>query len=450
MPPGIGYPDPNDPFGLRQKVQMGLFGGSPLGLLAGGEQMPGLLGARPPMQRPLPPGTQGTMQAPPPQQKQGGGVGSALAQLFGGQDDPSLSAEENQKASRQARLQAGLQILAASQGGMGPRPSALGAIAQGAMAGQQAGGEQRAVAYARTQEERVRQALEDPAVTGKLSPDQLAMIRLMPPMEAAKLLSQLAFAPKPEPKVVSEGGALVDPTTGQPIYQNPQSEPLPSELRGLARTMGVDVDNLSPEQGQLLRTEWEKLKRSGATSVNVGRERQTEEGITKLDLGDVERVRNEAVAAEGLLPQLSLLDSLLAGGLQTGPTAASTLRLRRLAADIGVASPERLEKLEGQELFQNVTNKLVLEQVGQMKGNLSEKEMDFLANTVPSLALSPGGNKKVIEAMRRAAQRKVQIADMMTDYYRRNGSLQGWDQFRREWVKSNPLFDDLMDPFEDG
>lgn len=67
-----------------------------------------------------------------PEQQPGGRIGRALGMVFGGQDDPNLSAQQNEQARRQAMLMAGLGIL-------GSDASGLKAIAQGAMVGQQMG-----------------------------------------------------------------------------------------------------------------------------------------------------------------------------------------------------------------------------------------------------------------------------------------------------------------------
>lgn len=77
-----------------------------------------------------------TMQDPAPRPRRAG-VMDVLGRIFGGMDNPALSEEQNAEARRQALIQAGLATLSASgQGG-----SSLGAIAQGALSGQAAGGQ---------------------------------------------------------------------------------------------------------------------------------------------------------------------------------------------------------------------------------------------------------------------------------------------------------------------
>jgi hypothetical protein len=192
-----------------------------------------------------------------------GGIGGAIA----GPDDGRLDMQSNLQARRQAMLQAGLALMASQ-----PGQSTLGNIGNALQSGMAAGGEVREQAYMRTAEERLAQALNNPAITAKLTPDQLAMIQLMPPAEAAKLLTQLAFAPKQGPSVVSKGGALVG-ADGKVLYESPpegEKLDLPSEMKAALFKMGVtDPNQLDPQARAMVFALAEQYRRSGATTVNV-------------------------------------------------------------------------------------------------------------------------------------------------------------------------------------
>jgi hypothetical protein len=192
-----------------------------------------------------------------------GGIGGAIA----GPDDGRLDMQSNLQARRSAMLQAGLALMASR-----PGQSTLGNIGNALQSGMQAGGEVREQAYMRTAEERLAQALNNPAITAKLTPDQLAMIQLMPPMEAAKLLAQLAFSPKatPEAKVVGEGGALVGPD-GKLIFENKKEEKLdlPSDLKAALWENGLDPDTMTSDQKRGVMARYEALKKAGSTTVNI-------------------------------------------------------------------------------------------------------------------------------------------------------------------------------------
>lgn len=85
-------------------------------------------------------------------------VGNALGQVFAGQNDPGLSPAQNEAARKQALLMAGLQMMAAS--GPSASPVGLGQIvAQGAMAGQQAGAGARGQILAGAQQQQLRELI---------------------------------------------------------------------------------------------------------------------------------------------------------------------------------------------------------------------------------------------------------------------------------------------------
>lgn len=189
-------------------------------------------------------------------------LGGALNRLAGGADDPRLSPEQNEQARRQAQLQAGLAMLASPNSG-------VAGVAQGLMYGQQAGAQGREMIYGQTAAERLNQALQDPTITGKLTPQQMALIRLLPPDQATKVLSDIAFAPAPDAKVVGSGGALVGPD-GRVIYQNAPGVNLPADFDVALKSMGVDPATATAEQIRAAIPVYEQLKRSGATNVNVG------------------------------------------------------------------------------------------------------------------------------------------------------------------------------------
>lgn len=87
-----------------------------------------------------------------------------------------------------------------------------------------------------------RRALDDSGIMGRFTPDQRAMLAQMEPGAAQKIIASALFAPEPKPVVV--GDALVNPATGQPIYQAPQA---PSERRIVK---GADGFNYYQDTGE--------------------------------------------------------------------------------------------------------------------------------------------------------------------------------------------------------
>lgn len=202
----------------------------------------------------------------------GSRIGSAVGQVFGGGNDPILTPEQNQKAQAEAMVRAGLAMLGMSGSGAGWGQ----VLASGAMTGQEVGAGLRQQTYLSTQEERLRQALQNPRILAKLTPEQQDLIALLPPMEAGKMLMELAFAKPAAPLVVAKDSAVIG-ADGQEIYRNqgaPEGPSLPVDLEAILWATGADPSQLTPEQRTAALSRYEELKRAGATNVNVGGDAQ--------------------------------------------------------------------------------------------------------------------------------------------------------------------------------
>ena len=85
-----------------------------------------------------------------------------------------------------------------------------------------------------------------------------------------------------------------------------------------------------------------------------------------------------------------------------------------------------------------------------MTGPMSDRDIQFLEAQVPGLATSEPGNYLLIDVLRRFENRKIELADLIDDYFAEHGSLRGWRRHRSQWLKENPLsFGDLYDNFRD-
>lgn len=291
------------------------------GLLDGAFRLPGLFGD--PRDR-LPNGVLSNPAAPPinvqPVAMPGGvqralptgldklksALGSGLSTVFAGQNDPRLSAEENDRARKMALIQGGLAMMAAS--GPSAQPVNLAQIlATGAMTGQEAGAGARERAYLNTQTERLQQALDDPELAGMLTPEQRRLLHLLPPQEATKMLLEALTPKKAEPQVVADGSVLVG-ADGKPIFENVKEatpDALPEPIRAALWEMGVNPDNLTSEQRAEVMARAADWKRAGATTVNVDTGRRQDFADTnalggqfRQDIGEFETVASSYAAVQ--------------------------------------------------------------------------------------------------------------------------------------------------------
>lgn len=229
----------------------------------------------------------------------------------------------------------------------------------------------------------------------------------------------------PEPISLSRGEQLLDPTTREVIAENPY-EPGTMELYR-------QWEQLPPE-GRESFEQFMQTQRTGGTTVNVG-----DRLLTQVAANEYEQAVQDANTAEGQLQTLEAMNQLLDQGIQTGRIEELTMPLRELGASFGVGDVERLNQ---QQLFQALSNRMALEarQLG-LVGQMSDRDVQFLQAMVPQLRNTPEGNRRLIQTMRRIAQRKVEMADLMEEYIAENDSLAGWRAFRSQWVQDNPAFE---------
>jgi hypothetical protein len=354
------------------------------------------------------------------------GLFGRYRELMGGAADPRLSQQANDTAQRNAMVHAGL-TMAAGPGGQGLIP----AMARGALAGREHGAAQREQQYMQTQEQRIAQALQDPQLLSQLTPQQQSMIRMMPPMQAMEALQKLLSQ---DAKVVGEGSALVDPFGRVVHEQAPKAEPLPADLRAILWSMGIDADQLTPEQkaAALKRYEDQQVRRAPRVDINNNPEQRTRNGIIDIALDDFNGVRDLANQAHSTLSSLNSMDRLLEQGLRTGKMTDVAHSLRQFGAAFGMKG---LDNVADAEVFRALSNDLTLIQTMKLKGAISEKELNFLSETMPRLGNTPEANRQLIRILREVNQRAIGLQRLGVEYGRRTGVFDmGWFEAKDKWL----------------
>lgn len=188
----------------------------------------------------------------------------------------------------------------------------------------------------------------------------------------------------------------------------------------------------------------QELRRAGATNVNVGK------GETKYDeeMGKQFAQLNKEIidgAADGRrkVAVLSRMEGILSDpNVYTGAGANLVLQAKRMAKAMGFDVGD----LSGPEAINAISNQFALELRNPsggagMPGALSDKDREFLQQSVPGLERTPGANKLIIDYMRRMAERSVQVDQLRRDYVRENKRLdEGFYDRLAEWSAANPLF----------
>lgn len=94
------------------------------------------------------------------------------------------------------------------------------------------------------------------------------------------------------------------------------------------------------------------------------------------------------------------------------------------------------------ELFQKVSQKSVVDNLGSLGSGVSNADRSFIQGTVPNIANTPDGNRQIIGLSRSVEQRKQEVAKMARDYAKAHGGRidAGFDDQLAQWSEKNPLF----------
>lgn len=179
------------------------------------------------------------------------------------------------------------------------------------------------------------------------------------------------------------------------------------------------------------------------TTVNVNSKQETEESkAVGKALGDqYVEIQKAGVNANGKINKLDRLSSLLEG-VRTGKLTPRMTDLAAYADSFGIKLDPKLDEKQG---AQSLIGELVLQARNPsggagMPGAMSDADREFLKSINPSLAATQGGNRLIIETLRKLAARDQEVAKMARAYRAKKGTLEGFSDELATWSEQNPLF----------
>lgn len=94
------------------------------------------------------------------------------------------------------------------------------------------------------------------------------------------------------------------------------------------------------------------------------------------------------------------------------------------------------------ELFQKVSQKSVVDNLGSLGAGVSNADRQFIQGTVPNIANTPDGNRQIIGIGRKVEERKQAVAKLAREYAGKHGGRidAGFDDYLAQWSEKNPLF----------
>jgi hypothetical protein len=185
-----------------------------------------------------------------------------------------------------------------------------------------------------------------------------------------------------------------------------------------------------------------ELKKAGATNVTVNSGEKSydsklgsEQASTFVDLQKAGREAN------GSLSTLRVMEKLIDNpNFYSGTGGQYATQVKRLLVSIGV---KEAESAAPNELFQKLSNKIVLDMNGGSLGNqVSNADRSFIENTVANPSNTPEGNRQIIQMAMKIEQRKQEVAKLARDYANKHkGRIDaGFDDELAKWTEANPLF----------
>ena len=246
------------------------------------------------------------------------------------------------------------------------------------------------------------------------------------------------------PVIDDKGDPVLDQTTGKQLYQY----------------------NTYDAAGNVI-GKFNAPMKGGGVNVKVGGPQKDEESaFAKKTGGDAAEqfglLMEASRGAGSKLANLRQLSSLLRDpNFQTGKFQDFMLPFRQWARSLGVDSKKvdsRIDDMEKQvvgvdgvvnaELFRAKASQLVLDSVAQMKGALSDKELDFLASINPSLANTKESNQILVLLAQQQMEKISGYQDFAIKWQEENGPLRNQLSFNKmnkafrerpeSFVKENP------------
>lgn len=263
--------------------------------------------------------------------------------------------------------------------------------------------------------------------------------------------------PAPSPALPGASLAGANLQNAMPVLLQAMTNPrLPASQKALATELfkaALADSKMTDEQkeytlyraqgGQLPFFEYKaELKKAGATNVTVNSGEKgfdnkvgTEYGATFIDLQKAGREAN------GTLSTLRVMDKLIDNpNFYSGTGGQYATQVKRLLVSMGVKDAESAAP---NELFQKLSNKIVLDMNGGSLGNqVSNADRSFIENTVANPSNTPEGNRQIIQMATKIEQRKQEVAKQARDYAKsHNGRIDAaFDEQLSRWAEANPLF----------
>jgi hypothetical protein len=190
--------------------------------------------------------------------------------------------------------------------------------------------------------------------------------------------------------------------------------------------------------------EAEVLARAGAGGTNVTtalpeQEKAYDKGMGEWAVKTYTGLQDAAAAAGDQMANLSRMESLMNDpNFRSGTGTDAIVSMQKMVEALG-GNPADVGSIEA---FRAASTQAVMASLGGSLGaGFSNADRDFVMSMSANLDNSVQGNKMILSAQKKIAQRKIELARLADEYIAKNGRLDAnWPMVMRQYAEQNPLF----------
>jgi hypothetical protein len=251
------------------------------------------------------------------------------------------------------------------------------------------------------------------------------------------------------------GSVLLDPNTKEPLFQAPFAPRPEAQPMGPQSPLGKMAADL--KSGLITQEQFdEQFKRMTAPPVPLvqmpGQQQETAfQKRVGTEMGEQYSTLLKAdMNAPATIGKYQRLGSLL-GQVQTGKFKGATTDIKAAAKSLGIdlSALGVADDVAPAQAARALSNQIALELRNPaggagMPGALSDKDREFLIQSIPGLENDPSAVGKMIDYRVKLAQREQEVARKARAYRKKNGKFdEGFYDELQEWSAKNPLFPEI-------
>jgi hypothetical protein len=220
------------------------------------------------------------------------------------------------------------------------------------------------------------------------------------------------------------------------------------------RTVRIGKEQVTQEY---VNGQWREVGRGAAFTdtplVRIGEEKEFQKAVGKETGEMYAGLMKSDMNAPASIAKYQRLGQLL-GSVNTGKFKGSTIELKAAAKSLGIDlnAIGVSDDVAPAQAAKALSNMLALENRNPsggagMPGALSDKDREFLVQTIPTIENDPQAIPTMIDYRVRLERRSQQVAKKAREYRRKHGKFDdGFFDELQEWSEKNPLFSDSDKP----